>query len=197
MTRPRQYGQRGLSSLKALALAFALLFTAAEASANDCPIISTAKVGPAGAYRLDVDSTCLTSEGVSTTTLSCAAMPGYSFDVLARSHTIWSFVVPPYTWYSHWAATAYVDFDSPTHTIYDALYGYIRVLHYDGTTYTNTVYTFFHLQGNSATSNSCVRYDKSINVTAGDTITVEFDGYSAFDGGTIKASVPIIWNEYP
>lgn len=189
MTRPRQYGSMGLSSWKALALLLALLFTAAEASAT-CPSVRAQSAGGRFWYELDVDSSCLSNNGgFSTTTLSCPGS-GYSADAFGSSAS-WSFVVPSgYSWYSNWSVTAFVDFDSPTHTIYDALYATVSVIH--NGTYTN--YSLFHLQGNSATSQTCARYDKSITVTTGDTIIISYSGSSAGDGGTMKATTPVVFS---
>jgi hypothetical protein len=189
MIGPRQYGPLGLSSLKALALLFALFFTAAAASAT-CPSVHASGGGGHSWYELDVDSSCLSNNGgFSTTILSCPAS-GYSADAFGSSAS-WSFVVPSgYTWYSNWSVTAFVDFDSPTHTIYDSLYATVSVIH-NGT---STNYSLFHLQGNSATSQSCARYDKSITATTGDTITISYSGSSAADGGTMKATVPVVFS---
>lgn len=178
---------------------FFLLFTTASAFAT-CPTIASHTCCGVSWYEFDVDSSCLSSSGVSGATLSCS-MGGYEYNTGLYDSASWSFTVPAdntsisnggtYGLRSSWTASVWVDFNSPTSSFYDNINGTLTVTHGGS----NTNYGIFSFYGNYSSSQSCSRQDVAFSATNGDTITVTISATRGDSAATIKATEPIIFNQ--
>ena len=127
-----------------LAVSFAALFILAGTTAHaTCPTI-TLYSGSTTWYQFAVDSTCLTSSGVTPVSVAwCYPMyvSGYSYGMGYGNKTTWSFTVPAdggdFTRKPNWSVSTQVTFSSPTSSVYDNISGYVQVTH-NGYTPTST-----------------------------------------------------------
>jgi len=183
--------------IAALLAAILIFATNAEAS---CPSIYQVSCCGNSWYEFDVDTTCVSTSGVSSTTLSaCSSNPAYKYNPGVGNSATWSFVIPAdgtpinggSTYYrmAHWSVSVYVDFNSPTHSNWDNLSGTLQVYH--NGSYTN--YTIFNFNGAVSLSQSCTRKDVSFSAVNGDTIIVYITG-GGDSSATVKATYPTVFN---
>ncbi|HEV7488262.1 MAG TPA: hypothetical protein VGQ65_21515 [Thermoanaerobaculia bacterium] len=181
-----------------LAISFAALFILAGTAAHaSCPTITTLYSYPSTYYQFAVDSTCLTSSGVTPVSVSwCYPMyvPGYSYGMGYDNNTTWSFTVPAddanYTRKANWSASTQVTFSSPTSSSYDAIRGYVYVTH-NGYT---SVYNWFSLYGGGSSTQYCNNQSVSFSATTGDTITLVIENTRWDSNAVTEAGTPYILN---
>jgi hypothetical protein len=178
------------------AVALTVLF-AAHASAS-CPSISHQSSGPFDWYVFDVDSSCATVNYATPATLWSCGLSAYEFGTGYQDVT-WSYTIPAdgttinngtYNHYPNWSATVFIDFYSPQQTIYDSIYATLTVTH-NGS---DTTYSIASLQGNSASSQTCGRFDVGFSAVNGDTITLKYTTSKWGTGSTIRGSLPQVFN---
>lgn len=173
-----------------------LLIPNADAS---CPVIHQVSCCGSSWYQFDVNSTCVTTSGVSSTTLaSCSSYPAYKYNPGVGDSASWSFVVPAdgtpiaggntYWRLAHWSVEVYVDFASPTHSNWDNLSGTLQVYHNGFTTY-----SIFNFNGAISSSQNCSMQSVNFSAVNGDTITITITG-GGDSSATVKAVYPIIFN---
>lgn len=182
------------------AVVLTLILCSVQAQAS-CPSIWLHSCCGTSWYEFDVDSSCLDSSGVSTTTLSCS-IAGYDHGFGSRNYTTWTYTIPAdgtpinanQTYYKlpNWAASVWVDFSSPNQSYYDNMTGTVTVTH-NGV---NTWYTIFSFSGNVSSSQSCARQDVTFSATNGDTITITISSTKFNSNAVIKASLPVVFNQY-
>ncbi len=181
-----------------LAVSFAALFILAGTAAHaSCPTITLHSTFPSDYYQFDVDSTCLTSSGVSAVSVSwCYPMyvSGYSYGMGYDNNTTWSFVVPAdgngYTRKANWSVSTLVTFSSPTSSVYDNIRGYLQVTHNGYTSTSN----WFYLYGGGSSTQYCANQSMTFSATAGDTITIIIEN-TRFDSNAVtEAGIPVVLN---
>jgi len=179
----------------------ALLVLIAPGAHASCPTITPHSCcGLPTWYQFDVDSTCLDSYGVATTSVTwCYPMyvAGYTYDMGFDNHTIWSFTVPAdgngYVRQSTWSATTYVTFSSPTSSTYDGIRGYVSVVH-NGSL---TGYNWFYLYGNTSSSQYCSPQSVSFSAATGDTVTLSIENTRWDASAVTEAGTPVVINYTP
>jgi len=178
-----------------LAVSFAALFIMAGTTAHaTCPTVTTYSSSTTW-YQLAVDSSCLTSSGVSPVSVSwCYPMyvSGYSYGMGWDNNTTWSFTVPDnaYGWKANWSVSSQVTFSSPTSSAYDNIRGYVYVTH-NG--YTSS-YSWFYLYGAGSTAQYCYNQSASFSATTGDTITLVIENTRWDSNAVTEAGIPTIVN---
>ena len=182
-----------------LAVSFAALFILAGTTAHaTCPTITPyACCGLPAWYGFAVDSSCLTSSGVSPVSVSwCYPMyvSGYSYGMGYGNYTTWSFTVPAndanYTRQANWSVSTQVTFSSPTSSVYDNIAGYVQVTH-NG--YTSTA-NWFYIYGGGSSTQYCSTQSVNFSATNGDTITLIIEN-TRFDSNAVtEAGVPTVVN---
>jgi len=182
-----------------LAVSFATLFILAGTAAHaSCPTITPHSCcGLPAWYQFDVDSTCLSSYGVSSVSVSwCYPMyvAGYSYGMGFDNYTTWSFTVPAdggsYTRQANWSVSSQVTFSSPTSSAYDGIRGYVTVTHNGTPTY----YNWFYLYGNVSSTQYCNPQSLSFSATNGDTITLSILNTRWDSSAVTEAGTPVIVN---
>jgi hypothetical protein len=182
-----------------LAVSFAALFILAGTAAHaTCPTITPHQCcGWPTWYQFDVDSTCLTSSGVTPVSVSwCYPMyvSGYSYGMGFDNNTTWTFTVPAdgngYTRQANWSASTQVTFSSPTSSAYDAIRGYVFVTH-NGYT---TTYYWFNFYGAGSSTQYCYGQNVTFSATAGDTVQLVIEN-TRFDSNAVtEAGTPTVLN---
>jgi hypothetical protein len=179
-----------------LAVSFAALFILAGTAAHaTCPTVTVHSAFPSDYYSVDVDSSCLSSSGVSPVSVSWCYptyIPGYSYGMGWDNNTTWSFTVPdnPYGWKANWSVSTRVTFSSPTSSAYDNIRGYVYVTH-NG--YTSS-YGWFYFYGAGSSAQYCYNQSASFSATTGDTITLVIEN-TRFDSNAVtEAGTPSIIN---
>ncbi|HEV7428758.1 MAG TPA: hypothetical protein VGQ46_20575 [Thermoanaerobaculia bacterium] len=181
-----------------LALSFAALFILAGTTAHaSCPTITHFFGFPSDWYVFYVDSTCLTSSGVTPVSVSwCypSYVPGYSYGMGYDNNTTWSFTVPAdggdFTRKANWTANTQVTFSSPTSSVYDNIRGYVYVTH-NGYT---SVYYWFNLYGGGQRSQWCDTQTVSFSATAGDTVQLIIENTRWDSNAVTEAGTPYVVN---
>ncbi len=182
-----------------MAVSFVALFILAGTAAHaSCPTITPHSCcGMPTYYQFDVDSTCLSSYGASSTSVSwCYPMyvSGYSYAMGFDNYTTWSFTVPAdgngYAIQANWSASTMVTFSSPTSSTYDGIRGYVSVTH-NGTL---TTYNWFYLYGNTSGSQYCSNQNVSFSATTGDTITLSIYNTRWDTNAVTEAGIPYVVN---
>lgn len=179
-----------------LSVSFAALFILAGTAAHaSCPTVTTYSDYTGYYYGLTVDSTCLSSSGVTPVSVSwCYPMyvAGYSYGMGWDNNTTWSFTVPAnsYGWKANWSVSTQVSFSSPTSSPYDNIRGYVYVTH-NG--YTST-YNWFYIYGGGSSSKYCDTQTASFSATTGDTVQLVIEN-TRFDSNAVtEAGTPYIVN---
>lgn len=182
-----------------LAVVFAALsILAGTAVQASCPTITPHSCcGLPAWYQFDVDSTCLSSSGVTATSVSwCYPMyvSGYSYGMGFDNYTSWSFTAPAdsgsYTRQPNWSVSAPVTFSSPTSSAYDNIGGWVQVTH-NGYT---TTYNWFYFYGAGSSTQYCSGQTASFSATAGDTITLLIENTRWDSNAVTEAGIPTVLN---
>jgi hypothetical protein len=134
--------------------------------------------------------------GVTSTTLSCYSLPGWSFDYHSGGPyggtVIYYFVAGSVGDSSltgtNWNAALYYDFSDPYTAYSDYLYATVLVTHSDRS---QNQYTIINHHGGDGTV-TCDYVGVNFTAQNGDTIEIDITGVNAF-GASIKSSYPILF----
>jgi hypothetical protein len=180
-----------------VAVSFALFILAGTTAYASCPTITTYYDFTGYYYGFAVDSTCLSSSGVTPVSVSwCypSYFPGYSYGMGWDNNTTWTFTVPAddsnYTRKANWNVSTQVTFSSPTSSAYDNIRGYVYVTH-NGYT---TGYNWFYLYGAGSSSQYCNNQSTTFSATNGDTITLVIENTRWDSNAVTEASTPVVLN---
>jgi len=165
-----------------------------DAFAQSCPTAPTEVQIFCGGYNYTQSQSCYSSTaGINTASPGCwSSDPAWTFDENYLMYTNTSFVPSStYMYTNQWTASTFVEFSSPVSSAYD----WIELAAFVNHGGSVSRYSLFFWDATMGSLNGCGAAHYGIfNAVAGDTITIQITA-SNVHGGTIKASVPEIFND--